>query len=186
MSVAKPQPANTRPVALILIAATAIVGGAFIGASTNAINGAVSPLYFRNIMRWQDVEDVWRASVAQGILEGLIYGIMFSVVFTSVVGLVSRARCSVKFAFRHMCVIVLAIYCCWAIGGLFAMGLATLSPEFYRNAFIGVPDGFAPMLRYAWVGGSIWGAMFGGLLAVLIGSVLFAIRWRRVQHEEAE
>ncbi len=183
MSVAKAPPENARPVALILIAATAIVAGAVIGASTNAINGALSPLYFRNIMRWHDVEDVWRASIAQGIFEGLLYGLLFSVVFTLVVGLVSRARCSFKLAFRHMFVIVLAIYCCWAAGGLIAMGLATLSPEFYRNAFIGVPDDFAPMLRYAWVGGSIWGAMFGGLLAVMIGSVLFAVRWRRVQHE---
>lgn len=186
MSVAKPQPKNARPVELILISATVIVGGAVIGASTNAINGAVSPLYFRNVMRWQDVDDIWRASIAQGIFEGLIYGVIFSVVFTLVVGLVSRARCSFKYAFRHMFVIVLAIYCCWAVGGLIAMGLATLSPEFYRKAFIGVPDDFAPMLRYAWVGGSIWGAMFGGLLAVVIGSFLFAILWRRVQHEEAE
>ena len=186
MSVARPQAENAQPVALLLIAATAIVGGAVIGASTNAINGAVSPLYFRNIMRWQDVEDIWRASIAQGIFEGLIYGIMFSIVFTLVVGIVSRARCSFNFAFRHMFVIVLAIYCCWAVGGLIAMGLATLSPEFYRNAFIGVPDDFASMLRYAWVGGSIWGAMFGGLLAVVIGSVLFAVRWRRFQHQEAE
>lgn len=186
MSVAKPQTEPTQTVALLLIAATAIAGGAVIGASTNAINGAVSPLYFRNIMRWHDVENIWRASIAQGIFEGLVYGIMFSVVFTLVVGLVTRARCSFKFAFRHMLVIVLAIYCCWAVGGLIAMGLAVLSPEFYRNAFIGVPNDFAPMLRYAWVGGSIWGAMFGGLLAVVIGSVLFAVRWRGFQHRVTE
>ncbi|QDV22211.1 hypothetical protein [Aureliella helgolandensis] len=186
MSVAKPQSENTNPVALLLIAATASVGGAVIGASTNAINGAVSPLYFRNIMRWHDVEDIWRASIAQGIFEGLIYGIMFSVVFTLVVGLVSHARCSFRFAARHMFVIAVAIYGCWAVGGLVAMGLATLSPEFYRKAFIGVPDHFNPMLRYAWVGGSIWGAMFGALLAVVIGSVLFAMRWRRLHPQEED
>jgi hypothetical protein len=186
MSVAKPQSEHTQPVALLMIAATAIVGGAVIGASTNAINGAVSPLYFRNVMGWHDVEGIWRASIAQGIFEGLISGVMFSVVFTLVVGLVSRARCPFNFAFRHMLAIVVAIYCCWAAGGLIAMGLATVSPEFYRNAFIGVPDTLGPMLRYAWVGGSIWGAMFGGLLAVVIGSVLFAVRWRRSQHQEEE
>lgn len=122
----------------------------------------------------------------QGIFEGLIYGLMFSVVFTLVVGLVSRARCPFNFAFGHMLAIVVAIYCCWAAGGLIAMGLATLSPEFYRNAFIGVPDDFGPMLRYAWVGGSIWGAMFGGLLAVVVGSIVFAVRWRQFQHKQAE
>jgi hypothetical protein len=168
-----------QPIALLLIAATAVVGGAVIGASTNAINGAVSQEYFRNIMRWHEVEGIWRASIAQGIFEGLIYGVMFSLVFTLVVGVVSRARCSYSFALAHLLAIVAAIYCCWAAGGLIAMGLATLSPEFYRKTFIGVPDAFWPMMGYAWVGGSIWGAMVGGLLSAVIGSILFAVRWRR-------
>ena len=174
-----------RPVDLLLTAATAIVGGAVIGGSTNAINAVVSPLYFRNIMQWQDVEDIWRASVAQGIFEGLLYGILYSVVFTFMVGLMSRERCPFKFAFRQMLVILLAIYVCWAIGGLMAMGLATLSPEFFRKAFIGVPDEFVSMLRYAWVGGSIWGAMFGGLLAVVISSASFVVRSRGFPHQAA-
>lgn len=185
MNAEKPQTQQTQPVALVLIAATAIAGGAVIGASTNAINGAISPDYFRNIMGWYGVEQIWRASIAQGIFEGLIYGFMFSVVFTLVVGLVSRARCSFTFAFRHLLAIVVAIYCCWAAGGIIAMGLATLSPEFYRNTFIGVPVSFGPMLRYAWVGGSIWGVMFGGLLSVVIGSILFAVRWHHAQRQNA-
>ena len=185
MDAQKTQTQQTQPVALLLIAATAILGGAVIGASTNAINGAVSPDYFRNIMQWHDVEQIWRASIAQGIFEGLIYGIMFSVVFTLVVGLVSRARCPYPFALRHLLAIVVAIYCCWAAGGLIAMGLAILSPEFYRSTFVDVPNALGPMLRYAWVGGSIWGAMFGGLLAVVIGSILFSVRWRCSQTPNA-
>ncbi len=66
------------------------------------------------------------------------------------------------------------------------LDLRRLSPEFYRKAFIGVPNDFALMLRYAWVGGSIWGAMFGALLAAVIGSVLFAIRWRQFQPRNAD
>ena len=182
METAKTQ---TQPVALLLIAATAIIGGAVIGASTNAINGAVSPLYFRNIMRWNDVEHIWRASIAQGILEGLIYGIVFSVIFTLVVGRVSRTRCSFTFAFRHLLAIFAAVYCCWVAGGIVAVGLASLSPEFYRSTFIRVPDAFGPMLRYAWVGGSIWGAMIGGVLAAVIGSFLFAVRWHRSHPQNA-
>lgn len=183
MKAVKTQTQHTQPLALVLMAATAIVAGAVIGASTNAINGAVSPTYFRNVMRWHEVEHVWRAGIAQGILEGLIYGVVFSVVFTLVVGLVSRARCPFRFALRHLLAMVAAIYGCWAVGGLIAMGLAWLSPEFYRNTFLGVPDEFGPMLRYAWVGGSIWGAILGGLLAVVIGSILFSVRWRRLQAE---
>ena len=80
----------------LFTAATAIIGGAVIGGSTNAINAVVSPLYFRTIMQWQDVENIWRSSVAQGIFEGLLYGIVVAVVFTLVVGLVSRERCPVQ------------------------------------------------------------------------------------------
>ena len=174
-----------RPVALLLIAVTTIVSGAVIGASTSAINVAISPTYFRNIMRWHDVQNIWRATIAQGIFEGLIYGVVFSVVFTMVVGIVSRVRCSFAFASRHLVAIVIAIYCCWAAGGLLAMGLAILSPDFYQNTFFGVPDAYGPMLGYAWVGGSIWGALFGGLLALSIGSVLFVARWCQSQSDIA-
>ena len=61
------------------------------------------------------------------------------------------------------------------------MGLATLSPEFYRHSFHGVPEDFGQMLRYAWVGGSIWGIQFGGLASVIVGSVLFRAKWRQLQ-----
>lgn len=177
MDSARTQP---RPVALVLTAGTSIVGGAFIGASTNAVNGWVSPEYFRNIMRWDEIEQIWRASIAQGIFEGLIYGVLFAIAFTLVVGIVARGRCSYGFALQYQLGILLAIYGCWVAGGLLAMGLATLSPEFYQNTFTGVPDAFGPMLRYAWVGGSIWGAMFGGLLSGILGSVLLALHWRRL------
>lgn len=49
---------------VVFIALTYILMGAFIGALTNMVNGAVSPLYFKNVMGWHDVQDVWRASVA--------------------------------------------------------------------------------------------------------------------------
>jgi hypothetical protein len=59
------------------------------------------------------------------------------------------------------------------------MGLASLSPDFYRRAFIGVPEEFGEMIRYAWVGGSIWGAQFGGLVSVVVGLVVLRANWRR-------
>lgn len=172
-------PAPIRPLALLGIAITSILAGAVVGASTNAINGAVSPTYFVRIMEWQDVSDVWRASLAEGILEGLIFGIVFALIFTTTIGIVTKATCTYLTALRYLLVILLAVYGCWAIGGLIGMGLATLSPEFYRRAFIGVPEDFGQMLRYAWVGGSIWGVEFGGLLALVIGLVIFRARWRR-------
>jgi hypothetical protein len=59
------------------------------------------------------------------------------------------------------------------------MGLAVLSPEFYRRAFIGVPEEFGSMLKYAWVGGSIWGLELGGLLSVVLGLVVLRGNWLR-------
>ena len=152
---------------------------AAIGALTNMVNGAVSPLYFKNIMRLHDVQDVWRASIVQGVLEGLIYGVLFAAVFATVVTLVSRADCPYLYVAKFMLGIGIAVLGCWALGGLIAMGLATLRPDLYRRAFIGVPESFDPMLRYAWVGGSIWGGMFGGVLAAILGSVVFRNKWKK-------
>jgi hypothetical protein len=166
----------------LALAATAVSGvlaSGLLGGTTNAVNGAVSPTYFVTILRWQGVEDVWRASIAQGIFEGLLFGIFFSLLFTVATGIITNAACSFGFAFRHLLGILAGAYLCWALGGLAALGLATLSPEFYRRAFFGVPEEFGAMLRYAWVGGSIWGAELGGLVSVVVGLVILRANWRR-------
>lgn len=171
---------------MVGLAFTGVLMGAVLGALTNSVNGWVSPTYFRNIMRWHDVADIWRASIAQGILEGLMFGLAFSVIFVAVVGIVSRARCPYRTSASYLVGIALFAVVCWVFGGLIAMGLATLSPEFYRHAFRGVPEEFPEMLRYAWVGGSIWGLQFGGFASVIVGSVLFRARWRALTEEVTE
>jgi hypothetical protein len=168
-----------HPLALAGIAVTGIVAGAVLGAVTNSINGWVSPLCFRNILHWHDVEDVWRASIAQGVFEGLLFGLFLSFLFVIVAGIVSKARCRYRFGAAILLVVVAAAFVCWTVGGLLGMGLATLSPEFYRHAFIGVPEDSAEMLRYAWVGGSIWGIEFGGFALTILGSFLFYAKWQR-------
>ena len=174
---------RSRPSAMIGLAFTGVLLGAAFGALTNSINGWISPLYFRNIMRWQDVTDIWRASIAQGILEGLMFGLAFSVIFVAVVGIVTKARCPYRLSATYLLSIAAGAVLCWGLGGLIAMGLATLSPEFYRHAFRGVPEDFPEMLRYAWVGGSIWGLEFGGLASVIVGAVLFRAKWRSLNED---
>ncbi len=169
---------QSRPGAMIGLAFSGIVLGAILGALTNSVNGWVSPTYFRNILRWHDVTDIWRASIAQGILEGLMFGLAFSVIFVAAVGIVTKARCPYRLGAVYLLAIAAFALVCWALGGLIAMGLASLSPEFYRHAFRAVPEEFAAMLRYAWVGGSIWGLEFGGLASVIVGAVLFRAKWR--------
>jgi hypothetical protein len=171
--------APVRPLALFGIAVTGVFGCAALGGVTSAINGWVSPLYFVNVLGWQDVNDVWRASIAQGVFEGLCFGLFFSLIFTSGVGIITRASCGYGFAAWHLLGIVAGAILFWLVGGIAATGLAALSPEFYRRAFIGVPREFGPMLRYAWVGGSIWGLELGGLLMVVLGLVVVRGKWRR-------
>jgi hypothetical protein len=168
-----------RPLALVGIAVTGVLTGAILGALTNSINGLVSPLYFRNILDWCDVQDVWRASIAQGVFEGLIFGFFLTLVFTIVVGIVSRVRCSYRFGAVILVFVAIAAFVCWVVGGLIAMALAAFSPDFYRHAFRMVPQDYCEMLSYAWVGGSIWGIKFGGLALTILGSFLFYARWKR-------
>jgi hypothetical protein len=170
-----------RPLTLFGVAVTGVFASAALGAVTNSVNGWVSSLYFVTIMEWGGVKDVWRASIAQGIFEGLVFGAFFSLVFTAGVGIITRSSCSFGFAARHLLGIVAAAFVCWLIGGVAAMGLACLSPEFYQWKFIGVPAEFGPMLGYAWVGGSIWGVQLGGLVSVVLGLVVLRGNWRRAQ-----
>ena len=155
---------------IFLVALTCVLTGGFIGATTNMINGAVSPYYFKAVMYW-DFQDIWTASVAQGILEGLLYGVIFSVIFTTGFGLVTKGQASYSFAFRQLLKIIAIVFTCWTIGGLFAMFLATLSPDFYKSHFPYTPTDKTEMLKFAWVGGSIWGGMIGGLLSAILGVV---------------
>lgn len=168
-----------KPGTLLGIALTATAAAGALGAATNAVNGALSPTYFRAVLGWLRVENIWRAAVAQGIFEGLLYGAIFAIVFTLVVGIASKARVTYSFALKHLVLAGGIAMTGWCLGGLLAVGLAALSPDFYRSTFISVPSDFPEMLKYAWVGGSIWGVLFGATLAVIITSVVAAVNWRR-------
>jgi hypothetical protein len=168
-----------RPLQLAGVAVIGILAGPFVGATTNAINGLVSREYFVNILQWHDVADVWRASIARGIFEGLAIGFCLAVFFTIATAIITRVSCTFGFAFKHLAGIVAGAYGCWVLGGAAAMGLAALSPEFYRGAVFGVPHGFGDMLAYAWVGGSIVGVEWGGILCLILGLVFLRANWRR-------
>lgn len=162
---------------IFYVGLTCIFGGGFIGAITNMINGAISPNYFRIVMGW-DFPDIWIASVAQGIFEGLIYGVIFSLIFTTGFGLVTKGKATYKFALKQLVKIILIVLSCWTIGGILAILLATLSPEFYKSHYYNVPTEKTEMLKYAWVGGSIWGGMIGGLLSAIFGVVVIKNNWK--------
>jgi len=183
---ASPPPTRpARPLSLVGVGVGAILAGTLVGASTNAINGAVSPTYFINIMGWQYVSNVWLASILQGVFEGSIVGLLFSAILTTSIGIVTRGTCECGHGLRWLGYMVLAIFGTWTIGGMCGVALAALSPSFFQNTFIGVPSDHTQMLRFAWVGGSIWGAEFGGFAIVVVGLVLFRLSWRRMLKRES-
>lgn len=173
-----------RPAAFAAIAFSGIAAGGLVGAGTNAVNGFVSPTYFITVLHWHHVENVWRASIAQGIFEGVVFGFFFSLIFVIATAIMTGISAEFSFAFKHLCGIVAGALACWLVVGLGAMGLATLSPEFYRAAFRGVPNDFKEMLAYAFVGGSIWGVQGGGFVCLIFGLVFLRANWQRHLREE--
>jgi hypothetical protein len=177
MSDHRDKPDRLRPLALIALTATGVATGAALGAFTNLINGGVSPQYFRDVLDWHHLGNVWRASVAQGILEGTLFGLGSSVVFAAVVGCVSRVRCSYRVAAPFLFAITCAALVCWVVGGLLLLCLAFLSPPWFQRMFYGTYNNIPEMLGFAWVTGSIWGVELGGAASVIIASVIFFARW---------
>lgn len=171
-----------RPLALIATAILTVFVAMLVGSTTNVINGAVSPTYFTSVMGWQ--YDVWFWSVMEGWLEGFVFGILLSIVFTTAIGIISRATCELSTAMRWLGRIVLGTYALWALGGLCGVALAASLPRFFQTHFIEVPSDRSQMLRYAWVGGSIWGAYAGGPISVIVGLLFFRSWWHRTQGQQ--
>lgn len=176
---AKPTVGRARPIAHVFIAFATLVAAMAIGAGSNAINGLVSREYFMAVMGWPAYSRIWLFSVEQGILEGFVCGLIFSVIFTSTIAMVSRGRCTLSTGLKYLLFIMLIDCSFWLIGGTLGVCLAKSSPGFFQQTFIGVPNQPSGMLRYAWVGGSIWGAEPGGLLALTIGLIVFKVKWKR-------
>ena len=172
---------NTRrPVRALDLSGLALTGvftGGFLGALTNAVNGAVSPGYFITVLGWRNVEHVWIACIARGIFEGLVIGLIFSTLLAIAASLISRGSCPYSFSVKHLLGISGGALVCWLIGGGLGVGLAAFSPEFYRETFYGVPGDFGPMLAFAWVGGSIWGIEFGGFACLMLGMAILRANW---------
>ncbi|MTB51481.1 hypothetical protein [Lewinella sp. W8] len=151
--------------------------GAFIGATTNLINGIVSEEYFRQIMGW-DFDGVWKAAILQGIFEGLIYGFIFGGIFSIGFARITRMNVSWSFAKEQLQKITLFIYACWAIGGGLSILLSIIMSGEYDKIVYGAPSAIIPRISYAWVAGSIWGGTIGGLISIVFGLVRTNRSWK--------
>jgi len=181
MSLEKNQP--NPYLTLCQVAGSCILAGAAFGAVSNMIDGAISPYYFKTVMHW-DFPDIWTAAVSQGLFEGLIYGTIFSIIFTTGFGLITKGKAGYGFAFTQLLKTIGFIGICWLCGGLFAILLTSINPDFYRKLFPITPKDGIEMLKFAWTGGSIWGGMIGGLLSSFLAVVMLKNRWLQSQETE--
>jgi len=162
----------------ILVWLTCIFIGGLIGTFTNAINGIISPYYFQVVMNW-NFQNIWLASISQGILEGLIYGFIFSILFTPTLIVVTNGQSTFNFAFKLLLKILSIVLSCWFIGGMIAIFLSILSPELYTKLIPIAPKDNQELIKFAWVGGSIWGGMIGGLFSIFWGFLILKHSWNR-------
>ena len=127
-------------------------------------------------MHWFNTE-IRLKCIVQGIYEGFLYGICFAIIFSVGFGLITKGKANYAFAFKHILRIALIVIICWTIGGLLAVMLVRLSPEFYRSHFPWTPTDVIEQMKYAWVGGSIWGEIFGGFLGSVLGLIAVKNNW---------
>lgn len=169
----KRKPLNLAVLALILIG----IGGLF-GATTNFINGNISEEYFRRIMNWE-FSGIWIAAIFQGLFEGLIHGVILSFIFTIGFATITKMKADWKFTKKQSTKIILTAYGCWVLGGIIAVILAFILPNEYDRLIYAVPKEPLPRLGYAWVGGSIWGGMAGGIISVIYGLINTNKEWKK-------
>lgn len=164
---------NNKTITLILTIISCLLLGAFIGGSTNAINGIVSPTYFINTLGWEAHNNIRVMSIFQGVFEGLLYGFIFAIVYATVASFKIVGSVKNIILFKFFISLGATILVFWAVGGIIAILLAYFGPEFYQSTFVAAPKETEAMLRYAWVGGSIWGGLLGGLLSLVVGASIF-------------
>jgi hypothetical protein len=156
----------------------AICCGAGIGVCTNVINASVSSTYFQAILGITPAEVRLRVPL-QGIFEGGALGFFFGLILALAISVITRQRCPLSLALNVLIRVMLIALVCWVIGGACGVLLAALAPTFYRVQFNSVPADFAGMLRYAWVGGSIWGAYAAALIGAAWGTFWIYKGWKR-------
>jgi hypothetical protein len=157
-----------------------VAGGACLGAVTNAVNGALSPRYFIDVMGWRRETNIWVASILWGILEGAAFGLAYAFVFMALISFASHRRCRFSHALRYGLVTLALAFGFWILGGASGVAYADIFRDRCDHRFFGYHDEWPSLARYAWVRGSIWGIESGGFLAVLITNAHYLLfkRWR--------
>ena len=123
-----------KPLRICIVCMSCIMLSGLIGLCTNLINAVISPEYFINIMHWEEVENLIRSAGAQGLYQGLGQGLFFALVFSCVYIISNNAELNISAVLKWIVCMGLASIGLWVIGGIIAIALSALSPEFYKQA----------------------------------------------------
>jgi hypothetical protein len=172
---ASPTPATegvqVGPLLGCIIAAS--VGGALLGGITNAVTASFAAEYFRAVLRWWDIEDLWRASVAEGVFQGLLFGFFGALFFALFLGITTRCRVGYHAVARGLILTGFSALLGWALGGAIGIGIVLLSPERFERLFR-VPEDQElafDAVAFGWAGGSTSGILLGALAGVIVAFV---------------
>lgn len=149
-----------------------------LGILTNMINGWVSPEYFRVVMRW-DFDHIWSASVIQGALEGLIWGLLIVIGFSVAFHRITAGEGSFHFARRYLLRLVLISAAAWVLTGALALAISALNPHYFHALIRLAPPSGPEQMRFAWVGGSITGVVWGGLVGAVFTLMAMGRDWKK-------
>jgi len=181
--IAAPAPAAETPPrsfhTLAIICGIAPIAGAVLGAIMNTIDGQVSADYFAIVMSW-DGQTAGIHAIAHGVLEGFAAGLLLGFFFAIVIAASTRGRCPLPLALRSFALAPAIAMIGWFFGGGIGVTLALLWPQLWGFFFVGVPPR-VDLVRFAWVGGSIWGGYGGALIGLIVASITLHLRWRRMQ-----
>jgi MFS family permease len=162
---------------------TGVILAIILGASCNGINVQICSSYFPIVLRWEMRESFFRMAIAQGIFEGLLFGIGFSLVFTITALCMFKKKLSYYLGLRYLLIIIFGAILGWFIGGIIMYGLACLSPTWIETQFMR-GNLFEPATRFAWVGGSINGMIWGGFIFLIISIVFMYQKSLQIKQEQ--
>ena len=175
----------SRLLALLLLPLATLLIGAVYGAMFNATNAAVSGEYFAIVLgrgRPWTVTSPQAVALLHGLAEGGIGGLIFGVLFAGFVAAVGGRWAGWRQLVRPTALGLAAAAVCMAVFGLCGMLWAWASPQSYVGTF---PIAFRAtnLPAFGWVGGSIWGAYAGVVVAVIVASAAYARVQRRLVEE---
>lgn len=163
-----------------VLAVTCILLSAAAGMVVNAVDVRISPAFFHFAL--PNIVEIQRAAIAFGLCIGLLFGLLAASVYTGVVYLVSKGKFELLQAIHTLLAYSLLAPVGYFLGGCAGTALASLSPEFYRLAFIrGMPLSGEETFLFSWAGGGFVGVVCGGIAAVSGACIHYAVCWCR-QH----